>query len=187
MKAIFWIVQNVGEVIRNKEVPPGHIKGGIFIYSKAVCIGLPARSIRPPAFNTRVYPFCSRTSFAFPARRPERQKTMTGADINVSDIHKKESVYRITIIAASRHVPSLSGRSSSALLINSEQSSMWQLRWRNFLEVSCCSCNSFSVRTSRMVAPGASAAAFTSSGVLCVVIMLFVLQRVIGVCRIGNE
>ena len=37
------------------------------------------RSSRPPAFSTLVYPNCSNVSFAFPARRPDLQNTITGA------------------------------------------------------------------------------------------------------------
>ena len=60
----------------------------------------------------------------------------------------------------------MSGRSSSALAVNSEQSSGVQLTCRYGLDVSRDSSTSASLRTSRNNAPGASAADFTWSTVL---------------------
>lgn len=66
--------------------------------------------------------------------------------------------------------PFLSGMYSSALDINSEQSSKVQLQCLKGLDVSEASATSSFVRTSRMMAPGSSAAALTSSGDACAIV-----------------
>ena len=63
-------------------------------------------------------------------------------------------------------VPFLSGKSSSAFAINSEQSPREQVACLNGFAVSDSSFNSACVRTSRNTAPGSAAADLTSSGVL---------------------